>query len=100
MFQDIYRLVKKIPRGKVTTYGNLAKAIGLKDVRKIGYALHSNKYNSEKDEVPCHRVVKSDGSLAQGFAFGGKGVQRKILESEGVVFEGDGKIDLTKYGIM
>ncbi|MBQ9914922.1 MAG: MGMT family protein, partial [Clostridia bacterium] len=48
---------------------------------------------------PCHRVVNREGRVAPGFAFGGEGVQRQLLEAEGIVFEPDGKIDLDKYGM-
>lgn len=88
VFERIYKTVSKIPRGKVTTYGVIAKKVGIKNPRVVGFALHSNK---TPDEVPCHRVVNRYGQPASGFAFGGRDVQRKLLESEGVMFE-DGKV--------
>ena len=85
-FNKVYRVVSKIPRGKVTTYGNIAKKIGISNPRIVGYALHSNR---NPDEIPCHRVVNIKGEVAPGFAFGGSDIQRKLLEAEGVRFEND-----------
>lgn len=79
---DLYRLVQKIPRGKVASYGWLGKSLGISP-RLVGRYLHQNP---DSDRTPCHRVTKSDGSLASGFAFGGLSVQRQLLEREGVVF--------------
>lgn len=93
LFADILKLVAQIPIGKVTTYGTIAKVLNLKDVRKVGYALHQNK---KPEEFPCHRVVKKDGSLASGYAFGGKVKQRDLLIAEGVSFLKD-KVNLAKH---
>jgi methylated-DNA-protein-cysteine methyltransferase related protein len=82
LFQDIYNLVKQVPPGKVTTYGVIAKTLGLRDVRKVGFALHANK----SSEVPCHRVVNKEGRLAPNFAFNGPEEQRRRLVAEGVEF--------------
>lgn len=92
-FQKIYKLVSRIPEGKVTTYGIIAKKIGNSNPRVVGYALHSNK---TPDTVPCHRVVYIDGSLAKGYAFGGLGVQKQLLTNEGVTFIQD-KVNLVKH---
>ena len=96
-FDRIYDVVKSIPKGKVATYGKVALLAGnLHWARVVGYALH---VNPEPGIIPCHRVVNREGKVAPGFAFGGEGVQRQLLESEGVVFEQDGRIDLKKYSI-
>ncbi len=95
IFDQIYDVVKKIPAGKVMTYGQVAKAVSMKDVRKVGWALHSNK---TPETIPCHRVVFKDGSMAPGYAFGGPDAQKKKLLAEGVVFVGD-KVDLEKVSI-
>lgn len=84
-FEKVYEIVAKIPRGKVLTYGDIAVELGI-NPRVVGYAMHANK-NGEL--VPCHRVVFKDGSLAKGYAFGGKDVQKKLLLNEGVNFMGD-----------
>lgn len=92
-FQKIYKLVSKIPEGKVSTYGIIAKAVGNANPRVVGYALHSNK---TPDTVPCYRVVHVDGSLAKGYAFGGLTVQRQLLEQEGIAFSKD-KVILSRH---
>ena len=96
-FVKIYEVVKSIPDGKVATYGQVALLAGNpRWARVVGYALH---VNPEPGIIPCHRVVNREGRVAPGFAFGGEGVQRQLLESEGIVFETDGRIDLEKYSI-
>ena len=96
-FEKIYEVVKSIPEGKVATYGQVALLAGNpRWARVVGYALH---VNPEPGIIPCHRVVNREGKVAPGFAFGGEGVQRQLLESEGIVFETDGRIDLSKYSI-
>lgn len=96
-FEKIYEVVKSIPEGKVATYGQVTLLAGNpRWARVVGYALH---VNPEPGIIPCHRVVNREGRVAPGFAFGGEGVQRQLLESEGIVFETDGRIDLEKYSI-
>ena len=96
-FEKIYEVVKSIPKGKVATYGQVALLAGNpRWARVVGYALH---VNPEPGIIPCHRVVNREGRVAPGFAFGGEGVQRQLLESEGIVFESEGRIDLAKYSI-
>lgn len=96
-FERIYEVVKSIPKGKVATYGQVALLAGNpRWARVVGYALH---INPDTAVIPCHRVVNREGRLAPGFAFGGDGVQRQLLEAEGVAFEADGRIDLEKYGM-
>lgn len=93
-FEDVYTVVSRIPQGKVVTYGQVARAVGSRDARRVGQALHGNKDTSR---VPCHRVVFADGSMAPGYAFGGPKKQREILEKEGVVFTGE-KVNLQVSG--
>lgn len=95
MWEKVYSFVKTIPAGKVATYGQVAKALGIKDTRKIGWALHANK----SSEVPCHRVVNKEGKLAKNFAFNGMEEQQRRLEVEGIVFAKDGYVDLDKYSM-
>lgn len=93
-FEKIYEQVKKIPAGKVATYGQIAMLAGnLRWSRVVGYALHNNP---EPGVIPCHRVVKKDGSLTPAFAFGGENVQRDLLLSEGVVFIDEHRVDMDK----
>jgi methylated-DNA-protein-cysteine methyltransferase-like protein len=90
-FQQVYDLVKKVPVGKVVTYGQIAQKLGTRDARKVGWALHGN---TEANHVPCHRVVNNVGRLAPNFAFDGPEEQRRRLESEGVLFLDSGNVDL------
>lgn len=92
-FDKVYKIVSKIPRGKVSTYGTIAKEVGITNSRVVGYALHVNK---DPDNIPCHRVVNKDGKLAPGYAFGGLTIQRKLLEQEGIAFDND-KVILSKH---
>lgn len=93
----IYEAVKKIPRGKVATYGQVAELAGDKKMaRAVGNALHKNP---DPDTIPCYRVVNAQGKLAGKFAFGGADVQAKLLEADGIEVIDD-KVDLKKYGIF
>lgn len=94
-FQRIYEVVKKIPKGKVTTYGQIACLVGNPRLSQVvGYALH---VNPKQDIIPCHRVVNRFGKTAKAFAFGGEDMQRKMLQEEGITFLEDGCVDLKKY---
>lgn len=89
----VFEVVCQIPRGKVATYGQVAGLVGHpRSARYVGFALRSNpRPGIEMDSIPCHRVVFKDGSLCKGFAFGGPGVQYRMLADEGVAFvAGDG----------
>ena len=94
-FERIYEVVKRIPKGSVSTYGQVAYLAGNpRWARVVGYALHNNP---DPENIPCHRVVNREGKVAQAFVFGGGNVQRSLLESEGVTFETDGTVNLDKY---
>lgn len=91
----IYEAVKKIPKGKVATYGRVAEMAGdRKMARAVGNALHKNP---DPDNIPCFRVVNSKGELAGEFAFGGAGEQAKLLMADGIEVV-NGKVNLNKYG--
>ena len=93
-FEKIYEQVKKIPEGKVATYGQIALMAGNPRWSQIvGYALHSNP---EPGVIPCHRVVNKEGKLAKAFAFGGENVQRDLLKKEGVLFIDEDTVNLEK----
>ena len=92
-FERVYSVVKTIPKGRVSTYGEIARYIGTRDSRKIGWALHSNK----DANVPCHRVVNKEGRLAPNFAFVGANEQRRRLSAEGVTFKDEVHVDLNKH---
>lgn len=92
----IYEAVKKIPKGKVATYGKVAEMAGDKRMaRAVGNALHKNP---DPNGIPCYRVVNAKGELAGEFAFGGRGAQAKLLQEDGIEVV-DGKVDLKRYGI-
>ena len=92
----IYEAVKKIPRGQVATYGQIAELAGDKKMaRAVGNALHKNP---DPLHIPCYRVVNSKGELAGEFAFGGAGKQAELLMADGIEVV-NGRVDLKKYGM-
>lgn len=94
-FTRIYDVVRKIPKGKVCTYGQIALLIGNPRMSQIvGYALHSNP---DPSTIPCYRVVNRFGEVAPGFAFGGPNTQRELLEQEGIVFLDNDRVDMKIY---
>lgn len=95
-YDKVYEQVKKIPRGKVATYGQIALLCGSpKASRAVGYALHFNK---DPQNVPCYRVVNRFGRCAPAFAFGGIDVQAQMLRNDGIEVDDDGYVvDLDKY---
>lgn len=89
----VYEAVRQIPPGKVTTYGEIAKALGdIRAARAVGESLAKNPFPGE---VPCHRVVMSDGSIG-GYAFGGPEEKKRKLQKEGITFV-NGRVDLEKH---
>lgn len=91
MAHEVYSLLEKVPRGKVTTYGELARAVGLHP-RTVGMLM---KRNSDPAGIPCYRVVRSDGSLG-GYSAGGREKKKSLLERDGIRVR-NGKIDLKKH---
>lgn len=92
--KKIYEAVRSIPKGKVATYGQIAELAGDKKMcRAVGNALHKNP---DPEGIPCYRVVNSQGKLSGAFAFGGSGIQQRLLEEDGIEVV-DGKVDLEKY---
>lgn len=93
LFEEVYKTIRTIPEGKVVTYGQLARMVGTRDARKIGWALHANR----DPDCPCHRVVNKEGRLAPNFAFDGPKEQRRRLVAEGVKFKDKAHVDLEKH---
>jgi methylated-DNA-[protein]-cysteine S-methyltransferase len=94
--EKCYEVLKKVPRGKVTTYKEIAKALKSKAYRAVGNAMNKNPEGfCSGGKVPCHRVVNSDGEIG-GFAHGSK-KKIEILRKEGVEVI-NGKVDLNKFG--
>lgn len=97
VFEKIYEVVRKIPEGKVATYGQIAYAAGNAHwARVVGYALH---VNPDPQKTKCYRVVNRDGRISPAFAFGGENRQRTLLKNEGVSVDKDGFVDLEKYRV-
>ncbi len=91
--QDVYALIGKIPKGKVATYGQVARLVDSpKAARAVGMCMRTNP---DAPRTPCHRVVAADGSLTGYSADGGLKRKKEILLREGVQFKGD-KVDLTQ----
>ncbi len=92
--ERVYAVVREIPCGCVATYGQVARLAGSpRAARYVGQALH---HNPHPIETPCHRVVFSDGTLAEHFGFGGASVQRELLEGEDVPFLDAMHVDLAR----
>jgi methylated-DNA-protein-cysteine methyltransferase-like protein len=92
-WEQIYDVVKQIPAGKVATYGQIATLAGYyRQARQVGYALHA----VPSDDIPWHRVINAQGKISLNLEMGGA-VQRKLLESEGVVFTESHVIPLRQY---
>ncbi|OGH18021.1 MAG: hypothetical protein A3F31_03730 [Candidatus Levybacteria bacterium RIFCSPHIGHO2_12_FULL_38_12] len=96
-FEQIFMLVAQVPKGKVITYKLIAQKLNIKDHRFVGFALHRNK---NPHQIPCHRVIKSNGELAEGYAFGGKQKQREMLKHEGVLFTSNYRVNLNQCLFM
>ncbi len=90
IFDRIYEQVKKIHKGKVSTYGEIAQKAGTFP-RVVGFALNKNP---DPKNIPCHRVVFKDGSLSPGYVFGGIGKQKELLQKEGVCFDLSSKVKI------
>ncbi|MEM0230838.1 MAG: MGMT family protein [Candidatus Woesearchaeota archaeon] len=89
--ERVYEATRRIPRGRVSTYAEIARFLKCRAFRAVGSALHKNPTPML---VPCHRVVKSDGSVG-GFAFGKK-KKIQLLMKEGILIRGDKIIDFEK----
>ena len=96
-FARAHNMVRQIPEGRVASYGQIARMMGEpRKARFVGYAMHASP--GVAGGVPFHRVVFKDGRLAPGFAFGGPGAQRELLEAEGIAFLSDGRVDMERSG--
>jgi len=97
VYAKYYEVVRRIPRGRVATYGQVARLAGLPGrARQVGYAMAALP---DESDVPWHRVVNARGEVSR--RAGGKAfelIQRAMLESEGVRFDASGRMDLERYG--
>ncbi len=93
-YQRIYDVVRRIPEGRVATYGQVAAEAGLPGhARQVGYALHA----LDDESVPWQRVINAQGRVSPRAEPGWEGFQRHLLESEGVAFSDRGVIDLKRF---
>ena len=93
-YQRIYAQVKMIPRGRVATYGQIAELAQASGPRQVGYALHALP---EGHDVPWHRIINARGEISLDSGIGGGSLQRALLETEKIIFDGKGRVDLKKY---
>lgn len=92
-FDRVYKIVAKIPKGKVTTYGAIAEVCGIKSAaRTVGWALNGTKGN-----LPAHRVVNRNGVLTGKVHFGDPNLMEELLRSEGVEFDKEGCVIMEKF---
>ncbi|MEE9432033.1 MAG: methylated-DNA--[protein]-cysteine S-methyltransferase [Melioribacteraceae bacterium] len=93
-FDKVYKVVAKIPYGKVTTYGAIAEVCGIKSsARTVGWAINGTKESG----LPCHRVVNRLGELTGKLHFGEPTLMEDLLRSEGVEFTEEGRVEMKKY---
>jgi methylated-DNA-protein-cysteine methyltransferase related protein len=93
LYERIYEVAKRIPRGEVATYGQIAHMVGMpKAARQVGYAMAALGRGAPRPDVPWHRVVNAKGESS----IGGEQIER--LKAEGVVFDANGRIDLRRFG--
>ena len=91
----VYELLCEVPRGRVITYGELARRLGNKAfARAVGNALHKNP---DGNKYPCYKVVDCNGNLSRAYAFGGIEEQARRLEADGITVT-DNRVELTRYG--
>ena len=94
-YRKIYSVIRDVPEGLVATYGQIASLADLPGrARQVGYALHSLP---ENHDVPWHRIINAKGEVSARSNPGWDNVQRGLLESEGIVFDSHGRVDLRTY---
>ena len=97
-YREIYATVKKIPRGRVASYGQVARVAGIgRQARLVGYALHALR-DDNAQRVPWQRVINAQGFCSIKEPPMAAEIQQRILELEGVEFSPRGKVDLKKFG--
>ena len=93
-YERIYDAVRKIPRGKVATYGQIAKIVDRCTPRMVGYAMAALRGRSD---VPWQRVINAQGEISTRSSGDGAARQRRLLEKEGIRFDRGGRVDFKKY---
>jgi methylated-DNA-protein-cysteine methyltransferase-like protein len=93
--EKVYAIVLRIPYGRVTTYGRIARAVGApRSARMVGWAMHNCPDDVSEN---AHRVINRNGELTGGWSFGHPSVMRALLEDEGVTFVDEYQVDLPKH---
>lgn len=95
-FQQVYKVVRQIPRGRVSSYGAIAEYLGSRgSARMVGWAMNAS--HSAKENVPAHRVVNRNGMLTGKHHFGSPNIMQKLLENEGLVITEDQIENFNQY---
>ncbi len=94
VYDRIYEWVRRVPEGKVATYGQIAGLAGKCSARQVGYAMAALSGDSA---IPWHRIINSQGMISLRSGSEGHYMQRILLEAEGIVFSEDDTIDIVKY---
>ena len=97
LYQRIYDMVRLVPAGKVTTYGQIAGLVGRCTARMVGYAMAGLKNGTDPD-VPWQRVINAQGKVSVHGDGIGNAMQRVMLEQEGVEFNANGRVDFSRFG--
>jgi len=100
-FEQVYRLVRQVPPGKVTSYGAIARMLGNpRAARTVGWALHSlpPSVPPSGGDVPWHRIINSQGRISTSCQEHDANLQRVLLEAEGIEFDEDGTVDWDCFG--
>jgi methylated-DNA-protein-cysteine methyltransferase related protein len=97
LYERIYAMVRRIPPGKVTTYGRIAELVGGCTARRVGYAMAALKRGTAPD-VPWQRVINAQGKISIHGDGIGNAMQRTLLEEEGVAFDAEGRVDFYIFG--
>lgn len=95
VYADIYAQVRRIPRGKVATYGQIAVLVGRCTARMVGYAM---AVTPDGEGIPWHRVINSEGRISPRAGGDGDQHQRLLLEAEGIRFDRNSRVDLDRVG--
>ncbi len=98
LYARIYAAIRQVPRGRVVTYGQIARLIGGISAQMVGFALAALRTRENEEPVPWQRVINAQGKISpHGFGYG-SAVQRDLLEEEGVHFDADDCVDFSVYG--
>jgi methylated-DNA-protein-cysteine methyltransferase related protein len=93
-YERIYRAVRRVPRGRVATYGQIAELAKASGPRQVGYALHALP---DGHDLPWHRIINARGTISLDSGLGGGSLQRALLEAEKVEFDAQGRVDLKRF---